>query len=662
MFARWQKAAPFLKRLDRLDPSQRAIALSIGGSLALFGIAVLTATIGFTLPMAICVLLIAIVFLSLFANLLSSAIFALIAAGSLHYFFVPPLHTLGLGTAQDLMTFAAFLVSSIVIATLIRSFRRAQGAQAHLSDLSTYLAEAQKLSNTGSFGWDASSQRMDWSDETFRIFDVDRNVEPSLEVVLQRTHPDDVSLVRESFARVAYSGDDIDFEHRLLLPGGTIKHVRVVARAMSGVGGTKTFVGALMDVTAQKLAYADLQRSEQHYRHLFNLVPIALFQLDASALRALFTDLRNSGVTDLERYFEEHPDFLDTCMSALIYHDANERAVRLFGGRDASDFIGRSVGRGWKARPETFQHAMVSRFRGETTFEEETRMNTLDGRTIDVLFTTARLGQITETTTSVIGVLDITERVRAREQLQRLQADVAHAARVSVLGELTASIAHEVNQPLAAISTTGSATLRWLARPNPDIDGIRLRIERMMEDARRAADIIARIRAMATNATPERQLVSIDDVINDVLLFLRQEIKSRSTIVTYKVENDTPPILGDRTQLQQLVVNLCINAIQATQHSEGALRKIAITTALSREGAVFCTIEDSGPGILPDHLGQIFDSFFTTKEGGMGMGLAICRSIATSHGGAITVDNSSRFGGARFVITLPAAEAQAMSA
>jgi len=666
MFVHWRSARlSVLKRLDRLGRYQRLVALWIVGGLTLLLIAAIATSIGITLPTAICVMLIVIVLLSLFADLISCAFFSVVALGCLNYFFIEPLRAYHIATFQDFMALAAFLVSSLVVSTLIRKVRslaEAQSVQAHQIDLANYLAEAQKLSHTGSFGWNVSSGRLVWSDETFRIFDVERTIAPSPELVFQRTHPDDVALVRGTFERAAQTGSNIDFEHRLLLPNGLTKHLRVVAHATSNDAATVQFVGAVMDVTAQKATYADLQRSEQRYRQLFDLVPIALWQLDASALRAMFTELRKAGVTDLEQYFEEHPDFLDSCMSALIYQEANERAVRLFGGRDASDFIGHTVGRGWKARPETFQRAMISRFRGETTFEEETRMNTLDGRTVDVLFTTARLGQIGETTTSVIGAMDITDRVRAREQLQQLQADVAHATRVSMLGELTASIAHEVNQPLGAIAATGAATLRWLAQPNLNIDGIRLRIERMMEDARRAADIIARVRAMATKAAPERELVAIDDIVRDVLLFLRQEIKTRAAIVTHKPDKSAPPIFGDRTQLQQLVVNLCINAIQATQHADITQRRIEISTTVPDPGGICCTVEDSGPGVSSEHIGQVFDSFFTTKEGGMGMGLAICRSIVTSHGGTLSVDNNGRLGGARFVFTLPVAEARALSA
>lgn len=557
--------------------------------------------------------------------------------------------TLAAAVSLLLLTVAALSLLDNFVSSVIRS------VIAKRLDLAACLAEAQRLSKTGSFDWKIAGSRLTWSDETFRIFELDPGTTPSCEIVLSLTHPDDLHIVRDVFDRAREAIDNFDVEHRILLPDGSIKHLRVVARVIADHSDERHFVGAVMDITAQKTTFADLQRSEQRYKQLFNLVPVAMWELDASRLKEHFSHLRNQGVTDLHHYFDEHPEFLDTCMKALVYREANERAIRLFGGRGADDFVGHSVGRGWKERPDTFRRAMESRFRGDITFEEETRMSTLDGRVVDVLFTTARLGQISDTSISVIGAMDISERVLAQQQLQQHQADVAHAARVSMLGELTASIAHEVNQPLGAIATTGAASLRWLDQPEPNIKAIRQRIERMVEDAQRAADIITRIRRMASNAKVERQVLRIDDVVRDAMLFLRHEARSKAVTITHRPAKAAPPIFGDVTQIQQLVVNLCINAIQATQFSECADRQITIYTSFRGEDAICCTVEDSGPGIAPAHLDRVFESFFTTKKGGLGIGLAICRTIVDSHGGRISVDNDSSHGGARFHFTLPVA-------
>jgi C4-dicarboxylate-specific signal transduction histidine kinase len=238
--------------------------------------------------------------------------------------------------------------------------------------------------------------------------------------------------------------------------------------------------------------------------------------------------------------------------------------------------------------------------------------------------------------------------------LQRVQADFAHAARVSMLGELTASIAHEVNQPLAAIATNGEVGLRLLNRSKPDPAELREIVTCVVSDARRATDIIGRVRMMATRQAPEQTLLSVDEVIREALLFLRHEVQSHGLTVTHHPDPAAPKVLGDRTQLQQVFVNLTANAIQAMTQMETTRRTLVVRTTLSDPNTLCCTVEDSGPGIKADDLDRLFDSFFTTKGSGMGLGLAISRSIIEAHGGYIRADNESAFGGARFSFTLPA--------
>src|SRR3954454_9677780 len=256
-----------------------------------------------------------------------------------------------------------------------------------------------------------------------------------------------------------------------------------------------TLVGAIMDITAQKKAHTELGRSEQRYRHLFSRMPIAFRQLDASRLVVLFRKLRAEGVKDLGAYFDSNPEFLRSCMDALSFQEANERAMQMFGG-GVDDYVGRSMAETWKERPDTFRRAMESRYRGETNFEEETQMVTWDGRVVYVLFTTARVGPINDLEISLVGTIDISQRLRAQERLRQVQAEFAHAARVSMLGELTASIAHEVNQPLAAIATNCETVLRWLGEPEPNVTKTRNAIKRILDDARRASEIVTRIRKM----------------------------------------------------------------------------------------------------------------------------------------------------------------------
>ena len=191
--------------------------------------------------------------------------------------------------------------------------------------------------------------------------------------------------------------------------------------------------------------------------------------------------------------------------------------------------------------------------------------------------------------------------------------------------------------------------------PGQRIDEVRELTKRVVADARRASDIIGRIRAMATRRVPEHTLLSLDDVIREALQFLRHEVQSRGVTVSHFPILGPQKVLADRTQLQQVVVNLAVNAMQAMALAASANRNIIIRTTVPDPASVRCSVEDSGPGIELHHMTRLFDSFFSTRDGGMGMGLRICRSVIEAHGGRIAADNESSHGGARFYFTLPVA-------
>jgi PAS domain S-box-containing protein len=532
----------------------------------------------------------------------------------------------------------------------IEDRKRAEDA---LRQSEAYLAEAQRLSHMGSFGWNVSSGEIVWSEESYRIFEYDPASGATIEMVLDRVHPDDAALVRQIIKRATTHKEAFDFEHRLLMPDGSVKHLNVVAHPVTDESGERQFVGAVMDISARRTSEEALRNSEQRYRNLFHHMPIALWQRNASKLVELFKDLRAEGVTELRPYIDQHPHALQQFMDAVPIEEINDRAIEMLGARDASEAM-EWLTRQRHTRPDSFLRNLESRWRGEPVHQEETKFATLDGRVIDVLLTSTRPGLITDPDMSLIGIINITEGVRGREMLQRVQADFAHAARMSLLGELTASIAHEVNQPLAGIALHGQGSLRQLNRSEPDLAKLRELIKRVVDDARRAADVIARVRAMATRQAPEQALISVDEVIHEALLFLRHEVQSQGLMVTHHPNLAAPKVLADRTQLQQVIVNLTVNAIQAMAQAEAPQRMLVIRTTLSDPRTLCCTLEDSGPGIKPEHLDHLFDSFFTTKDAGMGLGLPISRSIIEAHGGYIRADNGSACGGARFSFTLPA--------
>jgi len=249
-------------------------------------------------------------------------------------------------------------------------------------------------------------------------------------------------------------------------------------------------------------------------------------------------------------------------------------------------------------------------------------------------------------------VVDMHDWKQAQEDLRNTQSELAHLTRVMTMGELAASIAHEINQPLASIVTSGETGLRWLARPAPDFEKVQELTKRMVADARRASEIIDGIRAVVTGRKVQLTQLSLEDIIEESMVFLKQEFQSRGISVSLDLATELPQIVGDRTQLQQVIVNLANNAMQAM--TEIGDRAVLVRTMLANPETVHCAIEDSGPGVDPAALPRLFDSFFTTRETGMGMGLPISRSIIEAHGGTIRAENNSRLGGARFSFDLPA--------
>ncbi|WP_198665354.1 ATP-binding protein [Paraburkholderia kururiensis] len=251
------------------------------------------------------------------------------------------------------------------------------------------------------------------------------------------------------------------------------------------------------------------------------------------------------------------------------------------------------------------------------------------------------------------ALMDITERVVAQDALDRSTAELAHATRVTMLGELAASIAHEVTQPLAAIVTAGDAALRWLDRPTPDVAEARQSIEQMTRDAKRSTDVIRRIRGMARKRAPDEAVLDLNMVVRESLDLVRRELESQKVDVETDYSAAPQRVRGDRVQLQQVVVNLMLNAVQAMSGIKpGARRLVVRTRAFDRRHAQV-VVEDTGTGICEADFDRLFSAFFTTKEDGMGMGLSICRSIVEAHGGRIWAESREHPGAVmQFVLPL----------
>jgi len=257
------------------------------------------------------------------------------------------------------------------------------------------------------------------------------------------------------------------------------------------------------------------------------------------------------------------------------------------------------------------------------------------------------------------SLTDITERKRAeeeRERLHQLQEDLARINRITTMGELTASLAHEVNQPIAAAVTNANTSVRWLASDTPNLEEAREAAKRAAKDATRAAEIINRIRSLFRKGAAERELVNVNEVIDEIIVLLRSEAKRSGIAIESDLEADLPQVAGDRVQLQQVIMNLAMNSMDAMREVDGT-RKLTLTSKRDGNQQLVVSVRDTGIGLPPD-MSKIFDAFFTTKPHGTGMGLAISRTIVESHGGRLWAD-SNNGGGASFSFSLPiAAEAQ----
>lgn len=373
-------------------------------------------------------------------------------------------------------------------------------AENKLSRSEAYLAEAQKLSHTGSFGWRVSSDEHTWSDETFRIFEYDPALQVTLQMIMERVHPEDLPIVKQAVERASSNGEDWEIEYRLLMPNGAVKHVHVVAHAIGSNSSNREFVGAVMDVTAAR---------------------------------------------------------------------------------------------------------------------------------------------------------------RTEETMRRGQAELAHVSRLTTLGEFAASIAHEVNQPLTAIVNNANACLDLLPAPAPHLEEVRSALEEMIEDAGRATAVIAGIRQLARKSYADRVLLDMGSVVTDVLALVRHESRTRRVTTHFELSEKLPPVLGDRVQLQQVLLNLIVNGMDAMNTTVESRRVLAIGgDAEIRNGRqmVILAVQDSGIGIKPEEMARLFEAFYTTKSQGMGMGLAISRSIIEAHGGRLWAE-SAPGNGATFLFSLPAVAA-----
>jgi signal transduction histidine kinase len=518
--------------------------------------------------------------------------------------------------------------------------------EAELRRIEAYLEEGQRLTHTGSWAWNvATGENVYWSPEHYRIFGLDPVKDShSFEKALQQILPEDRANFIEILDTAIREKKDFDVDWRIPLPDGSLRYLHSVGHPVVDEDGEAVeYVGTLVDVTEQCLARMALERENAERRRAEEeLRRSAAFLAEGQRISRTGSWAWNVTTGEVSWSVEHFRIFgLDP--------DATTPSYGVFVNRIHPD-----------DRP-AFEEMLEKAVRDGSHFQCDFRIVTPDGAT-KYLHSLGHLTANGAKNTEFIGtVMDVTERRLAEEALRSAVADLERASRLSTMGQLTASIAHEINQPLAAIITNADACLLWLEADRPDLEEARQAATRIVRNGHRAGDIIKSIRALMRKSAPEMVSLDINDVIREVIVLMGAEFRRHGVRVETSLPSNLDSVIGDRVQLQQVVLNLIMNGIEAMAESMYGQRRLQIRSANDESGRVLVAVEDSGPGLDLGQADRLFESFFTTKPEGMGMGLSICRSIIDAHGGRLWASPNLP-NGAVFQFTLPAAVGDANKA
>ncbi|RVT90946.1 ATP-binding protein [Sphingomonas crocodyli] len=420
----------------------------------------------------------------------------------------------------------------------------------------------------------------------------------------------------------------------LIVPVDLVSTIAALALAILAIG--LAVAGLLHHRRTVTALHLRLEENRRWNETIFNRTGIALWREDWSVARDEVLRLLQDGVRDMQGYFAAHPDELRALRKAVIIKDVNSFALLRAGATDKTELTG-SLDRILPDTDQTFVQWLVAFARGDSVYRSETHLTDANGNAVDTLFTAGLPTDMRGFEDILVSDLDITEYKATQERLAKAELDVARAARVTTMGALSASIAHEVNSPLAAIISNAEASMRWIRRERPDVEEAAVALRNVVDAASRAKAVVERTRAFLSNSPGTMERHDVARLIQEAILLIERELRASGVSIHIDATPGLPPVMADAVNIQQVIVNLALNAAQAMRDLDGP-RDVKIAAWLD-EGRVQVSVRDHGHGIDKETQKSIFDPFFSTKPGGMGMRLAICRTCIASHGGRLWVNS-----------------------
>jgi len=514
---------------------------------------------------------------------------------------------------------------------LVQDITARHAAEEALRRSEANLAHAQRISHSGSWSWDAASGHVFCSQETLRIFGLDSAEHQDWCTFLRMIHPDDLEAVECTFEHALATASPYEIDYRILRRDGSMRHLVTEAQPVLDVSGQlSAFVGTAMDVTERRQAQEQLSESENRFRQLIEAIPHHVWSMRAGPDGGLdgaslgYCNQRMSDYTGLSL------EQLRSGNRAALHPDDVEE---------------------WRKR-------WAAALADGAEYQMETRMRARDGSYRRFVSRAVPVHHGENQPIEWFGTnSDVEDRARSEEALRQLQTELARVMRATTLGELAASIAHEINQPLASMGASGNACLRWLAASPPNLAEAASAARQVVYDATRAGDIVLRIRKFLQRGTETSGAVDLAAVVGDVATMVQAQLQARKTMLRVTAAPQLPWVRADRIQLQQVVLNLLVNAMDAMTESQAGSRCLQLDIGLHGKGdaqAVVVAVKDRGVGLAAEEVERIFDAFYTTKPSGMGMGLTISRSIIEAHGGRMWVSRNADGPGVTVSFKLPA--------